>query len=355
MPTPQPLARRGGGRASAQRGGRDRTVVAQPAGQDYPGHFRVVLVDDGSDDGTRRPPGGPPRTDRNQSGPSTSLRGAALAAGMDRQALGYAAGRATRQAAGAAVDYLLLTDADIGHAPDNLRDARRARRARGSRAGLADGASCPARRWAERFLIPAFVFFFHMLYPFALGRAERAQDRRRRPAAACWCGARRWSGAGGIAAIRVRHHRRLRPGPPSEEARARSGSVSPPRHQPAALWQLAEIGRMVSRSAYAQLGYSPLLLAGTVAGMALIYLIAPRSLALVRRRACAVRRAGCLAAHGAVVPAHAALLSPVAALGPGAAGDRRRLHAFTVQSAFAVWRGRGGMWKGRAQAMTGDA
>ena len=75
-----------------------------------------------------------------------------------------------------------------------------------------------------------------------------------------------------------------------------------------------EIGRMVSRSAYAQLGYSPLLLAGTVAGMVLTFLMAPIVDAF-RQRACAGGGAVRLAADGVRLPAHAPLLPPLAAVG----------------------------------------
>ncbi len=54
---------------------------------------------------------------------------------------------------------------------------------------------------------------------------------------------------------------------------------------------IADIRRMVTRSAYAQLRYSPLLLAGTVVGLALTYL-APVALDLLRRRPGAISRHG---------------------------------------------------------------
>src|SRR6202012_4364913 len=75
-------------------------------------------------------------------------------------------------------DYLLLTDADIGHAPDNLRSLV----AQAENQGLVLSSSMvelSCRSWAERSLIPAFVFFFQMLSPFAW-----VADRRRTVAAA---------------------------------------------------------------------------------------------------------------------------------------------------------------------------
>jgi hypothetical protein len=117
---------------------------------------------------------------------------------------------------------------------------------------------------------------------------------------------------------------------------------------------IGEIGRMVSRSAYAQLGYSPLLLAGTLAGMALTYLVPP-ALALFGSGAAPL--AG-LAAWLLMALAFQPMLrfyrvSPLWGLALPAIGAAYSL--FTLQSALQVWRGRGGMWKGRAQAMAGGA
>ena len=92
---------------------------------------------------------------------------------------------------------------------------------------------------------------------------------------------------------------------------------------------LADIRHMVARSAYAQLGYSPLLLVGTLLGLVAGLSRAGADGAVRLGHLAAGRLAG-LAHHGDDVPADPALLSPVAALGPGAAADRRllcRLHA----------------------------
>ncbi len=109
---------------------------------------------------------------------------------------------------------------------------------------------------------------------------------------------------------------------------------------------------MVSRSAYAQLNYSPWLLAGTLIGMSLVYLAAPlltlfaaglpRWLGLVAWTLMAISFQPMLSSYrrsplwGVALPAIGALYS-----------------LFTLQSALQVWRGKGGMWKGRAQAIVG--
>ena len=87
-----------------------------------------------------------------------------------------------------------------------------------------------------------------------------------------------------------------------------------------------DIRRMVSRSAYAQLRYSPLLLAGTVVGMALTYL-APPLLALFASGP--ARWLGLLAwgLMAVAFVADAAALRPLAPVGTGASRHRAVLHA----------------------------
>ena len=119
---------------------------------------------------------------------------------------------------------------------------------------------------AEHFLIPAFVFFFDMLFPFGAVNDPRSAMSRRRRAAACWRGACALEEAGGIAAIR--HNiiddcalaRAMKAqGPIWLGLTDRAVSLRPYPH-------ISDIRHMVTRSAYAQLGYSPLLLGGHPAG-----------------------------------------------------------------------------------------
>ena len=204
------------------------------------------------------------------------------------------------------------------------------------------------KSFAERMFVPAFIFFFQMLYPFAW-----ASDPRRATAAAaggCMLVKRETlRDAGGLAAIRdaliddcalaklLKAH-----GPISIALTDRVHSIR-------AYPEIGDIRRMVSRTAYAQLRYSPLMLIGTVLGLALTYL-APVGLALFAtgvpqfigifvwllmtlafRPVLRFYRLSTLLAP--VLPVIAAMYM-----------------AFTLDSAYQHARGRGGMWKGRAQA-----
>ena len=323
-------------------------VIARSVGsllrQDYPGPFRVVLVDDGSTDGTadaaRAAAAG-------AAGRLEVLQGAPLPRGWTGKLWAMRQGV---ERAGAEPAFLLLTDADIGHAPDNLRAlVARAEAGRHVLVSLMAELSCATP--AERFLIPAFVFFFQMLYPFAWV----ADPRRRTAAAAGGCMLVRREAlerAGGIDAIRAdiiddcALGRRMKAqGPIWLGLTRRARSLRP-------YGGVGEIGRMVSRSAYAQLGYSPWRLAGTLAGMALVYL-APPLLALFGTGA--ARWCG-LAAWGLMALAFQPMLrfyrvSPLWGAALPVIGAAYAL--FTLHSAVQVWRGRGGFWKGRAQAMAG--
>jgi len=115
---------------------------------------------------------------------------------------------------------------------------------------------------------------------------------------------------------------------------------------------MGEIGRMVSRSAYAQLGYSPLVLAGTVLGMLILYLLPPVATLTSMGLAGLF---GFLAWFVMAIAFQPMLrfygVSPLWGLALPVIG--LVYTAFTIDSALQHWRGRGGMWKGRAQAMTG--
>jgi hopene-associated glycosyltransferase HpnB len=327
--------------------------------QDYPGRASVVLVDDGSRDGTVE-------TAQAAAGglPLDVIRGAARPPGwmgkpwalhQGVEHIAAAPGSAGRQAgpggqAGQAEppEWLLLTDADIRHPPDSLRLL--------VAVALADGrdeVSLMARlrvetSW-ERLLIPAFVYFFAQLYPFRrVGRPGRTA------AAAGGCVLVRrgaLEAAGGVASIReaviddVALARRLKQSGASIWL-GLAGDVRSERPYP----RLADLWHMVARSAFTQLRCSVWLLFATLVGLLAIYL-GPLA-ALV---AGLVRGDGWLAGAGAFAASVMfatylpmiryyglgwpwALTLPAAALMYG---------AMTADSARRHWQGRGVEWKGR--------
>ncbi len=319
--------------------------IGSLVGQAYSGAFRIILVDDNSEDGTA---GAAPRApDRLE-----ILNGAPLAPGWTGKLWAMEQGARRAAAMDPAPDYLLFTDADIAHAPANLA-ALAARAEAGGLVLVSLMARLTTETWAERLMIPAFVFFFDMLYPFAW-----ANDAARRLAAAaggCMLVRREaLERAGGVAAIRgeiiddcALGRLMKRQGPIWLGLTDRARSLRP-------YESLAAIGRMIARSAYAQLGYSPVLLAGTLAGMGVVYLAAP----LLTVFAAGPARLLGLAAWLAMAAAFQPILrfyqrSPLWGLALPAIGALYSL--FTVQSAVDSWRGRGGMWKGRAQAALGAA
>jgi len=314
--------------------------------QDYPGRFRMVLVDDGSDDGTAAV------ASRVEGGERLDIvQGTDVPAGWTGKLWALQQGIQHAGASAEEPDYLLLTDADIGHAPDNLR-ALVARAERDGCVLVSLMAQLSCRSWPERFLIPAFVFFFQMLYPFAWV----AEKERKLAAAAGGCMLVRREAlerAGGIASIRSEIiddcalARGLKAqGPIWLGLTRRASSLRP-------YGGFAEIGRMVSRSAYAQLGYSPLLLAGTVAAMTLTYLVPPMLALFGSGLAQAAGLGGWLLMALAFQPMlRFYRVSPLWGVALPAIAAVYTL--FTVQSALQVWRGRGGLWKGRMQAMAGD-
>src|SRR5262245_18504885 len=244
--------------------------------QDYPGAFSVILVDDQSSDGTAA-----------IALSAAKMRGASdrltIVSGQDPPAGWMGKTWAQQQGVELALrqspppSYLLLTDADIVHAPDTLAWLVAQAQSKGSvLTSLMAKLNCVS--FAERMLIPAFIFFFQMVYPFRWANARGATTA----AAAGGCMLVRCDAlarAGGIAAIRnaviddCALARRLKDHGPiwlGLSERARSIRTYP---------ALGDIRQMVTRSAYAQLKYSPILLAGTVAGLALVY-VAPVLLAL---------------------------------------------------------------------------
>jgi hopene-associated glycosyltransferase HpnB len=310
--------------------------------QDYAGPFHVVLIDDDSDDGTAAAAAELGGADR-----LTIVTGGALPAGWTGKLWALAQGIGRSEGLPVAPVYLLLTDADIVHAPDSVT----ALVARAQADGLVLTSLMAKLRCdslAEKGLIPAFIFFFQMLYPFAwVNRPTSATA-----AAAGGCMLLRTAAfkeAGGMNAIRdaviddcaLAKVMKAR-GPIWLGLTERVRSIRP---YPG----LEDIWRMVSRSAYAQLDYSPLLLLVAVAGLTLTFLTPP-ALALLAggvARICGILAWGLMAL--AFVPTlRFYRVSPLWGIALPAIAFVYLL--FTLDSAYQHARGRGGNWKGRFQA-----
>ncbi|MFE5669257.1 glycosyltransferase [Streptomyces niveus] len=316
--------------------------------QDYPGRAEIFLVDDSSTDGT----GALARelADRFGGLPLTVVSPPEPAPGWTGKLWALRHGIELAREDGP--DYLLLTDADIAHEPDSLRELVAAARTNGL-----DLVSQMARlrvttAW-ERLIVPAFVYFFAQLYPFR---------RVNKP------GARTAAAAGGCVLLRMETAERARI--PDSIRQAVIDDVSLARAVRAAggrIWlglaervdsvrpypALSDLWRMVARSAYAQLLHNPLLLIGTVAGLAVVYLAPPAG--VYAGLSGGDTPAGLLG--GAAWAVMAGTYVPVLRyyrqslwLAPLLPFTALLYLLMTVDSAFRHYRGRGAAWKGRTYA-----
>ncbi len=317
-------------------------AVASLLAQDYPGEFSIVLVDDHSQDGTADIA----RAAAQEAGKSGRLRvvpARALLEGWSGKLSALTEGVRIAAEADGRPELYLFTDADIEHHAQNLSElVARLETGKLDLASLMVKLHCQSP--AEKFMIPAFVWYFAMLRPFAW-----VNDPERRTAAA----------AGGCILIRRGAYERIggyaaihdeliddcalarevkRGGPIWLGLSSRTVSLRPyPR--------LKDVWDVVARTAYEHLDYSPWKLLGTVLGMVLTYL-APPVLVLLDGPAAWVALAAWATMALAYAPMlrfyridpwRAAFLPLVALLFLGA----------TVDSAWRHNRGKGGLWKGR--------
>jgi hopene-associated glycosyltransferase HpnB len=307
-------------------------AIASLLAQDYGGGFRVILVDDDSTDGTAALAGTASRLI------VLTLRSkpADWSGKLWALSQGVAASRAP---------LLLFTDADIVHDPRHLSSLV-AKLLQSRTEMVSEMVRLNCASLAERALVPAFVYFFQMLYPFS-----KVNDPRSSIAAA----------AGGTVLIRRDALQRiggieaiknsLIDDVALAKAVKKSGSIYLGHSSLAASIRpyphFADLWHMISRTAFTQLHYSAAVLALTLLGLTLVWWV-PAAAALFGHGR---QRAFGLAAFG---------LSVISYLPTLARYGRSRLWALalplialfymaaTIGSALNYWRGRGARWKSRA-------
>jgi len=314
--------------------------------QEYPGELRIVVVDDHSDDGTAEVAAAATRAEHAVR--LLILRAEPLPSGWTGKVWAMHQGVSRGVHGASPPRYILFSDADISHGRGILRDlvAR-------SEAGQHDLASLmvrlQCRSAAERVMIPAFVFFFRLLYPF------RQVNDPRHPLAGAAGGTMlvRYTALeriGGMSAIR---HEIIDDCSLAREIK-RGGhriwlGLSHSSYSTRGYGTLREIVLMIARTAYTQLGYSPLRLVGCVLGLGVTFLAPPLLLATGPGWAAGLSGAAWMVMTGlylpivrfyGVNPLSALLLPSVACI---------YLYA-TALSAWRHHRGKGGWWKGRSQS-----
>jgi hopene-associated glycosyltransferase HpnB len=310
-----------------------------------PHSLHIFLVDDGSSDGTASA-ARKAATRLGRSADLTIVESQPLPAGWSGKL--WAVHQGLERAQEWRPDFLLFTDADIVHAPENLSRLTAIAETQ-NRALVSFMVELHCQTAAERLLIPAFVYFFFKLYP----PAWIADPRRATAGAAGGCVLLRpaaLESAGGIAAIRreviddcalaariKRNGGRLWLG-----ASHSAQSVRP-------YGGFAGIGSMISRTAFNQLRHSALLLLVAGAGMAATYVLPPAVTIFSHRLVPAlVSGAAWVLMTISFLPVlRIYRLSPVRALALPLVA--LFYMGATVHSALKYWAGRGGEWKGRIQ------
>lgn len=234
------------------------SVIASLVAQDYPGQYRVILVDDNSTDGTAVAAGTHERL--------TIITGQEKPAGWSGKLWALSQGVTASTA-----PLILFADADITHSPAHL-SALVAKMQANHLQMVSEMVRLNCTSLPEKFLIPAFIYFFQMLYPFAWVNSSHA---RTAAAAGGTVLIKRQAleQIGGLGCIKaaliddVSLAREVKKTGPIYLGH--SGLATSIRPYP----KTRDIWDMITRTAYTQLRYSPFWLAGTVVGMALVWLV----------------------------------------------------------------------------------
>lgn len=312
--------------------------------QDLSSPLRIVVVDDNSNDST-------PDAAKNaaaEAGAShllTVIQGQPLTPGWTGKLWAVSQGVALAETF--QPDYLLLTDADIRHAPNSIRNLL----------AVAEEKSCDLASYmvklaidttAEKTLIAAFAYFFLQLYP----PRWIANRRMRTAGAAGGCMLIRpevLARIGGIAAIR----KEIIDDCALAKAIKQSGGrlwmgLTDTAESSRSYGGFGGVGRMIARSAFSQLHHSAFLLVLTILGLFVTYLLGPILLFTGRTVPMLLGGAAWLLMSFSYYPMvrfyrqpifWCVCLPAIAAFYAGA----------TVYSAWQYWRGVGGLWKGRVQ------
>jgi hopene-associated glycosyltransferase HpnB len=309
-----------------------QAAIASLLTQDYAGNFRVILVDDNSTDATAELAG--------SSAKLQIIRLDSKPAGWSGKLWALHEGLAASSAS-----IVLLTDADIVHQPAHL--AALVAKLQGAQLDLlSEMVRLNCSSLAERMLVPAFVYFFQMLYPFA-----RVNDPHSAVAAAAGGTVlvRREALAriGGIETIKdaliddVALAKAVKRGGPI--FLAHSELAASIRRYP----RFSDLWQMISRTAFTQLRYSAPLLLLTMVGLTVVWLVPPWEAVFGSGWRFACGLAACALAALSYVPTLNryrrlrlwTLTLPLIALFYMAA---------TAASAVNYWRGKGASWKNRA-------
>lgn len=322
--------------------------------QDYPGQYSVILVDDHSSDNTAQV-AAEIAASLGKSEILQVLTSQPLPSGWTGKLWAMEQGLRWGRALDPTPAYFFLTDADIDRDRDNLRRlVAQAQQTRSQLTSLMVLLRC--KSFWEKLLIPAFVFFFQKLYPFAWVNNPQ----------------RNWAGAAGgctllscaavdrLGGLEVIKNAIIDDCNLAQAVKIESAPET--NHQ---IWlgltksarslrpydSLGTIWDMVARSAYAQLQYSPLLLIGALLGMILVYLVPAIAIGVGivtgNWLLLAIGLATWLLMSGAYLPTirfyncwpGLAFTLPAIAL---------FYTAMTLDSALRHYQGRGGMWKGRS-------
>src|SRR5579862_684682 len=326
--------------------------------QDYPGTLTVILVDDCSSDGTADIAEALGRETACDGRDLRVVAGAPPPPGWAGKVWAMAQGLKAADGTGSPPEYVLFTDADIAWDPGALRGLVAA--AEGDDRDLVSQMALlrTATSW-ERVIVPAFVYFFAQLYPFR--RVNRAASRTAAAAGGCMLVRRdALARAGGLAPIAGARIDDVALGRLLKRGRGRtwlglSTAVVSVRPYP----RLASLWHMVARSAYIQLNHSPVLLAGTIAGLLFLYALPPAG--AIAGLAAGVASTPAALAAGAGLAGWALIslswwpmlrlyrLSPLRA--PGLPLVALLYAAMTVDSARRHYAGRGAEWKGRTDKL----